>query len=113
MHFLIEHQGIGSVCIESRTFKENMYLERNHFDYTEKGSVYYDSKHTHSHLSTIAFVIKGDNCIGLQVADIIPARFMRIINGQRDNYQLNKLFHEKLYFYGTEKESVLGLKNLL
>lgn len=113
MHFLKEHDGVGSICIESRTFKENMFLQRNHFDYIEKGSIYYSSKNTSDHLATIGFVIKGDNCIGLQIADIIPARFMRIINKQSDNYLLNKTFHEKMYCYGTQEEPILGLKNLL
>lgn len=113
MHFLKAKNGIGSICIESRTFKENMFLERNHFDYSEKGSIYFSQKDTARHLSTIGFIIKGDNCIGLQIADIIPARFMRIINGLSDNYLLNKTFHEKMYCFGTNKECILGLKNLL
>lgn len=113
MHFLKEKNGVGSICIESRTFKENMFLQRNHFDYIEHGSIYYDYKNTYQHLASIGFVVKGDNCIGLQIADIIPARFMRIINKQSDNYLLNKTFHEKMYNYGTPKESILGLKNLL
>lgn len=113
MHFLKENDGVGSICIESRTFKENMFLQKNHFDYIEKGSIYYDNKKTSKHLATIGFIIKGDNCIGLQIADIIPARFMRIINKQSDNYLLNKTFYEKMYYYNTPKESILGLKNLL
>lgn len=113
MHFLKEHSGVGSICIESRTFKEDMYLQQNHFNYVENGSVYYNSQNTSTHLSTIGFIVKGDNCIGLQIADIIPARFMRIINKQSDNYLLNKTFHEKMYCYGTDKENILGLKNLL
>ena len=113
MHFLKEHDGVGSICIESRTFKENMFLQRNHFDYIEKGSIYYSSKNTSDHLATIGFVVKGDNCIGLQIADMIAARFMRIINKQSDNYLLNKTFHEKMYCYGTQEETILGLKNLL
>lgn len=113
MHFLKEKNGVGSICIESRTFKENMFLQRNHFDYIEKGSTYYSNKNTSDHLATIGFIIKGDNCIGLQIADIIPARFMRIVNKQSDNYLLNKTFHEKMYYYNTSKETILGLKNLL
>lgn len=113
MHFLKEHEGVGSICIESRTFKENMFLQRNHFDYIENGSIYYNSKNTSDYLSTIGFIIKGDNCIGLQIADIIPARFMRIVNKQSDNYLLNKTFHEKMYYHDTPKENILGLKNLL
>lgn len=113
MHFLKEHEGVGSICIESRTFKENMFLQRNHFDYIENGSIYYNNKNTSDYLSTIGFIIKGDNCIGLQIADIIPARFMRIVNKQSDNYLLNKTFHEKMYYHDTPKENILGLKNLL
>lgn len=113
MHFLKSKNGIGSVCIESRTFKENMFLERNHFDYTSTGSIYFSSKDTSTHMATIEFVIKGDNCIGLQVADVIPARLMRIVNRQTDNHLLNKTIYDKLYWHGTDKEKILGLKNIL
>ena len=27
MHFLKEKNGVGAICIESRTFKENMFLD--------------------------------------------------------------------------------------
>ncbi|MBR1599213.1 MAG: DUF3800 domain-containing protein [Lachnospiraceae bacterium] len=113
MHFLKGNDGIGSVCIESRTFKENVFLQKNHFDYLENGSIYYSNKEVVKYLSSIGFIIKGDNCVGLQIADIIPARFMRIVNKQKDNNNLNELFHKKMYYYNTKEEKILGLKNLL
>lgn len=113
LHFLKSKNGIGATCIESRTFNENMFLECVHFDYVKNGSIYFSDECTKKHLSTIEFIVKGDNCIGLQIADIIPARLMRLINNQSDNYLLTKTFQEKLYCYNTNKVDVLGLKNLL
>ena len=59
------------------------------------------------------FIVKGDNCIGLQIADIIPARLMRLVNNKSDDFLLTKTFQEKLYCYNTNKQNILGLKNLL
>lgn len=113
LHFLKANNGVGATCIESRTFDENMLLEYVHFDYIKKGSIYYSDEYTKKHLSTIEFIVKGDNCIGLQIADIIPARLMRLVNNKSDDFLLTKTFQEKLYCYNTNKQNILGLKNLL
>lgn len=112
-HFLKTNNGIGSICVESRTFKENMFLQRNYFDYFTNGSIFYNNKDTEKHLASIGFTIKGDNCIGLQIADIIPARLMRIVNEQSDNYLLNKTIKSKIYGSGTDKESIVGIKKII
>nr|DAM62663.1 MAG TPA: Protein of unknown function (DUF3800) [Caudoviricetes sp.] len=113
MHFLKENNGVGSICVESRTFKENMYLQCNYLDYILNGSIFYNCNDTEKHLASIGFTIKGDNCIGLQIADLIPARLMRIINKQSDNYLLNKTIKSKIYGNGTNKEDVIGIKKII
>ena len=113
MHFLRSIKGIGAICIESRTNKENMFLQTNYFDYVNNGSIYFTTHDTRSHLASIGFIIKEDNCAGLQVADMLPSRLMRIVNGQKDNYGLDTVIKGKIYAAGTEYMPILGLKKIL
>ncbi|MCL2486388.1 MAG: DUF3800 domain-containing protein [Oscillospiraceae bacterium] len=113
LHFLKGVGGIGSICIESRTFNENMYLQSNYFEYINSGSIYYSPDDTKKHLASIGFIAKEDNCVGLQIADILPSRLMRIVNGRRDNYRLDATIKEKIYKNGTDLQPVVGLKKIL
>jgi len=113
LHFLKGVSGIGAICIESRTHKENMFLQRNYFEYVNTGSIFYSSTDAKNHLASIGFVIKEDNCVGLQIADILPSRLMRVVNGQKDNYKLGASIKSKLYMSGTDFQEVVGLKKIL
>lgn len=113
LHFLKGKNAIGAICIESRTFNENMFLEANYFDYLNKGSIYYSPEDTKKHLASIGFIIKNDNCIGLQIADFIPSRLMRIVNRQKDNNNFDATIKTKIYMNGTEHESIIGFKKIL
>ena len=113
LHFLKSVDGIGAICIESRTLKENMQLENNYYDYINNGSIYFSSTDTIKHLASIGFIIKEDNCIGLQVADVLPSRLMRMINGLKDNYRFDAAIKTKIYKSGTDFESIVGLKRIL
>jgi len=113
LHFLKGVNGIGSICIESRTLSENMYLQTNYFDYINTGSIYYSQTDTKRHLSSIGFIIKEDNCIGLQIADILPSRLMRIVNGLKDNYRIDATIKSKIYKNNTDFQSIVGLQKIL
>ena len=114
MHFCIENKAHGHICIESRTFKENMLLQEIFYNYLTHGSSYYQSEVIKKYLTSIGFLIKGDNCIGLQIADIIPVRLMRIKNGLSDNYKLGDLFNSRLYRTQDQKyENIVGLRKII
>jgi hypothetical protein len=113
MHFLREVDGVGTICIESRTLKENVFLQNNYYNYHKYGSLFFDSESTKRHLASIGFVIKGDNCVGLQIADIFPSRLMRTVNGIKDNFKLDTTIKSKIYKTGTPLENVVGLKKIL
>ena len=113
VHFLRSVKGIGAICIESRTSKENMFLQTNYFDYINNGSIYYTPNDTKYHLASIGFIIKEDNCVGLQVADILPSRLMRIVNGQKDYYGMDAVINGKIYQAGTDYMPILGLKKII
>lgn len=65
------------------------------------------------HLSTIGFIVKGDNCIGLQIADISPSALLREVNETKDFYGLGRKYREKLYFYNKPYQDILGMRKIL
>lgn len=113
LHFLKSVNGIGSICIESRGFKENATLQRSYYEYLETGSMFFPYDIYEKHLSTIGFIVKGDNCVGLQIADVSPSALLREINATKDFYGLGKKYREKLYYYDKPYQDVLGMKRIL
>lgn len=113
LHYLKSVNGYGSICIESRTFAENTILQDRYYDYLNNGSIYFKRTDAKAHLANLGFIIKGDNCNGLQLADFIPVQMMRIINGTKDSYSMGKTFQKKIYKFGTDYENIVGLKKII
>ena len=114
VHYLKAKNICGQICIESRTLKENSYLQNTYYEYLKNGSIYFSKADTSKYLTSLGFIIKEDNCIGLQVADIVPSQMIRYSeNYKKDFYGLNKTLQEKIYKHGTNYEKVLGIKKLL
>ena len=114
MHYLKSKNAYGQICIESRTLKENSYLQKTFYEYVNNGSLYFSNHDTSNYLTSLGFIIKGDNCIGLQIADIVPSQLLRYKNGvKKDFHKLAKTLSSKIYKTNTEYEFILGLRNLL
>lgn len=113
LHFLVENNGYGNIVVESRTAHENSMLLDTYYSYKTNGSVYFKPDIISKYVSSLGFVIKEDNCIGLQIADFIPASICRVINHQSDKQLLGQTFQNKIYKRGTALENIVGLKNLL
>ena len=76
--------GIGAICIESRSLNENAELQYIYYSFIQNGSPYFSQSDFDKHLSSIGFIVKGDNCIGLQIADVLPSALLRKINNTKD-----------------------------
>lgn len=114
VHYLKSKDAYGQICIESRTLKENSYLQRTFYEYIENGSLYFSKKDTNTYLTSLGFIIKGDNCIGLQIADIVPSQLLRYERGiKKDFHKLAKTLSTKIYNFDTDYEHILGIKNIL
>lgn len=114
MHYLVEKDAYGQICVESRSFNENRYLLDVFYKYQQMGSVYFTENDSRQHLASIGFTVKGDNCIGLQMVDPIPSQLMRYKAGYKnDFYSLYKTLSTKIYNVGSEYENILGVKNIL
>ena len=114
VHYLKSKQAYGQICVESRTLKENSYLQKSFYEYIQNGSIYFSKEDTQKYLASLGFTVKGDNCIGLQIADIVPSQLLRYKqNFKRDFYDLAKTLGTKIYNVNTDYEDILGFKNLL
>ena len=114
MHYLKDQEGHGQICVESRSFNENRYLLDVFYKYQQNGSIYFDESEIKKYLSSIGFIVKGDNCIGLQLADPVPSQLMRYISKyKKDTYNIYSVLSTKIYNVGTDYENILGIKNIL
>lgn len=113
VHFLSEHNGNGMIMMESRLLNENSFLQKSFYDYLTNGSELFSSKTISSYLKCLGFTVKGDNCIGLQLADFIPPTIIRIITDSKDKFGIQGAIRSKIYKNDSEYMSTLGIRNIL
>lgn len=113
VHFLHKNYGDGMVVMESRLFNENANLQNTFYQYINNGSELFSSKIIKYHLKCLGFLVKNENCIGLQLADFIPATIIRIIKDSPDKFSMQKVIRSKVYCYNTDCENILGIRNVL
>lgn len=113
LQFLVENNGDGMIIMESRLFNENANLQNTFYQYINCGSELFSPYTVKYHLKCLGFLVKNENCIGLQLVDFIPATIIRIIKEQPDKFSMQKVIQSKTYKYGTVCENILGIKNIL
>ena len=125
VHFLNKNNGDGMVVVESRTFNQNSRLQKTFYNYLNLGSDIYNHETIEKSLKCLGFIVKGDNCIGLQLVDFIPSLILKNIcieefdqnntdnkKKQTDHYNLCKTIKNKIYYNETDYYNILGVKNL-
>lgn len=85
----------------------------SYYDYLNSGSLYHSTEIIKKHLSALGFIYKEENCIGLQIADMIPSILLRKISKKKDNFNMKTLFYDRLYCNGEISENILGFKKIL
>ncbi|HVI39036.1 MAG TPA: DUF3800 domain-containing protein [Anaerovoracaceae bacterium] len=113
VHFLIENDGKGIIFAESRREFENFELLNHYYEVLTKGTLYFNRTALQKYLSIMHFPLKGENNIGLQIADFIPGALSRKCTGRKDYQGLAALFSTKLYDGGQDLAQRFGFKNLL
>jgi hypothetical protein len=113
VHYLRSVGGTGSITLESRTMKENQLLHDYFNSIEANGTLYYSKNDIRKYISSVGYIIKKDNCIGLQIADLIPTYFVRLKNNRTDNHNLGKMWMDKLYGADKGFQDILGLKKIL
>ena len=97
IHFLSSNNGTGSIMLESRETNQNRNLQSLYSQFTQYGTNLYLPLTVREYISTLNFNIKKDNCIGLQIADMIPLVFTRKLNKRSNPYKIYDTLLSKLY----------------
>ena len=97
VNFLLKNNGDGTIIVESRNLTQNRSTQKLYTTMTQTGTNIYLQTTIKRKISTLNFNIKKDNCIGLQIADMIPLVLVRRIHGKSNPYTLYNIFSSKLY----------------
>lgn len=113
-HFLEINNGRGTIFIESRDPIEDKKLAGHYHTIMANGTLFLDRYIFQERLTTINFILKTDNNIGLQLADFIPNPITRDLSGlkQKEPNLFNEIIN-KLYCGGFSEKNRFGLKNIL
>ena len=111
IHFLNKHNLRGSIIFESREETQNKKIQQYYFHMLKYGTNIYKSEAIEKHITTTSFLVKEDNCIGLQVADCIVYNCLRYINETGVKHGMLDIITSKLYdgckndadYYGITK----------
>lgn len=112
-HYLRNKNGEGMIIMESRLLQQNSFLQNTFYNYINNGSELFSSEIIKRHLKCLGFIVKGENCAGLQLVDFVPSTLMRIIEDKPDKYLMQDTIKSKLYYNNTECLNIVGLKNIL
>ena len=83
VHFLHSKGATGNMFIESRTPKQDSQLQNHFHTLKATGTLFYENNALQDYLGTISFPSKGDNIIGLQIADLIPNPLNRELSSMK------------------------------
>jgi hypothetical protein len=112
VHFLEHKDGKGMVYIESRNPTEDKRLASHYHTIVANGTLFLNKYAFQRRLTTINFMIKQDNNVGLQIADFIPNPINREYTAscKQKKPTLFDLIYDKLYDGECGKKNKFGLK---
>jgi hypothetical protein len=109
--FLERSDAKGNVVIESSNETADTKLRNLFHAIVSDGTLFLSRNAFQRYLTTIAFYIKQDNHIGLQMADFIPNAINRKISGLKPKpYSTINIIEEKLYDGHLGMKSRFGFK---
>lgn len=112
IRFLERNKARGNIVFESRQWKENADIQEVFYNILHTGTNMYSNEVCKKYLSTIGFIVKKDNCVGIQVADFVPDSFMRNINKSRNFYNVGNNFINKLFTIDGNSKDIVGLNRI-
>lgn len=113
-HFLEHNNGQGIIYIESRNPTDDTRLRDHYHKIVSSGTLFLNKYAFQRKLSTINFLIKGDNNTGLQLADFVPNPFNRDCNGKKQKEpSLFDLIQSNLYDGHINLNDRFGFKKIL
>ena len=112
IHFLRKNNARGSIVFEAREETQNRKIQQYYFHMLQYGTNIYKPKAIDELITTTSFIVKEENCIGLQIADIIANSCMKHINGQNVKHNIWNILEHKLYDGNVKNIDVYGLVKL-
>ncbi len=97
IHFLRKHNSRGSIVIESREETQNRKIQQYYFHMLKHGTNIYQSNAIEQYITTTNFLLKEDNCIGLQIADFIAYNCIKYVNKDKIKHNMQEVLLSKLY----------------
>lgn len=97
IHFLYKNNSRGSIIFESREETQNRKIQQYYFHILKHGTNIYQSNTIESHITTTSFLVKEDNCIGLQIADLVAYNCLKHINKGKVKHNIWNIIEPKLY----------------
>lgn len=111
VHFLISNEGKGQLYLESTDAVNNSKLQNLFHMLKATGTLFMKREVLQDRLGAISFPIKGDNIIGLQLADFIPNVLARKALGKNQkNFSIYNGIEKKLYDGKIDRKDKFGFK---
>lgn len=111
--FLQKNNAMGNIVFESRQWKENAEIQETFQHIINCGTEMYSADECKKYLSTIGFITKKDNCVGLQIADFVPDSFIRRKTEKKNFYNVSNVFFDKIFEINEKFEEKIGLVRIM
>lgn len=112
IHFLSKHDSRGSIIFESREETQNRKIQQYYFHILKYGTNIYQSPAIDKYITTTSFLVKEENCIGLQIADLVAYNCVKHVNGNPVKHNIWNYIEPKIYDGGNGDISSYGLVKL-
>lgn len=87
-------------------------IQQYYFHILKHGTNVYQSSAIETHITTTSFLVKEENCIGLQIADLIAYNCVKYINGITPKHNMWNIIDPKLYDGVNNEVDLYGLVKL-
>lgn len=97
IHFLNKNNARGSIIFESREETQNKKNQQYYFHMLKYGTNIYHSTAIEKYITTTNFLVKEDNCIGLQIADLVAYNCIKYLNNSKVKHNMLDVIIPKMY----------------
>lgn len=112
IHFLEKQNSRGSIIFEAREETQNRKIQQYYFHILKYGTNIYQATAIEKHITTTSFIVKEENCIGLQIADLVAYNCIKHINGKKIDHNIWNVIENKIYGYNKSDIETYGLVKL-
>lgn len=97
IHFLSKNNSRGSIIFEAREETQNKKIQQYYFHILKYGTNIFHSNAIEDYITTTSFLVKEENCIGLQIADLIAYNCVKHINKNLIKHKMWDIIESKIY----------------